>query len=302
MENEYPGPKFLAIGPQKTATSWLYSALARHPDVELPPIKEIGYLWEKRFLPDRHYFSLFTNSHWFYRAHRKYITDSFQSHRKNLTKFQIDQKKLLWDLHFTFFPHTDSWYSRLFDRHSISGDITPKYSELLNEDIAGLHLRYPYLRVVISVRDPVEREWSLAKMNLCRKGGRDPNDVEEHEWMKHFNNPIQSSTNNYKALYDRWFYQFGEDNIFLMFFDELCADGWKVFNDLCQFLEIARLPDRFKNSILKPTNVGIKGDIPYDYEKYLFERYKDWISDFADAFPNYSYPREWLRKHEERLG
>jgi len=81
------GPDFLAIGPPKTATTWLYNALIQHPDVKFPPMKEVGYLWEKKFLGQRNYMSLFFCKHWFYKARRKYILYSFYQHVKNLLIF-----------------------------------------------------------------------------------------------------------------------------------------------------------------------------------------------------------------------
>ena len=36
-------PDFLGIGAQKAATSWLDSILRNHPDVWLPPVKELHY-------------------------------------------------------------------------------------------------------------------------------------------------------------------------------------------------------------------------------------------------------------------
>ena len=37
------GPTFLGIGAQKAASSWLYRSLFTHPDVYMPPIKELSY-------------------------------------------------------------------------------------------------------------------------------------------------------------------------------------------------------------------------------------------------------------------
>ena len=39
----YNGPTFICIGAQKAGTTWLYENLSRHPDVVMPPMKEIHY-------------------------------------------------------------------------------------------------------------------------------------------------------------------------------------------------------------------------------------------------------------------
>ncbi len=37
-------PDFLGIGAQKSGTTWLHDKLWRHPQVWLPPIKELHHL------------------------------------------------------------------------------------------------------------------------------------------------------------------------------------------------------------------------------------------------------------------
>ena len=36
-------PKFLCIGAQKAGTSWLYAQLQSHPEVWMPPVKELQF-------------------------------------------------------------------------------------------------------------------------------------------------------------------------------------------------------------------------------------------------------------------
>src|SRR6478735_11126174 len=37
------GPDFLCIGAPKTGTTWLYKHLSRHPEIWIPPVKELHY-------------------------------------------------------------------------------------------------------------------------------------------------------------------------------------------------------------------------------------------------------------------
>ncbi len=290
---------FLGIGPPKTATSWLYQALSKHPEIKLPPVKEIGYLWEKRFLPERNYASRFFSDHWYFRSRRRYITRSFREHLNDLLKMRINTKKLSWDLHYSLLPHTDSWYARLFDQHTMTGDITPKYCELEAADISEIRHQYGELKIIITVRDPIEREWSRAKMNLCKKPGRTPEEVPASEWISHFDDPRQSVANDYCALYERWSRSFGEENVHLTFYDEIQRDGWPVFHTLCRFLGVDQLTDEFREHVIQPANVGIKAAIPRVYEEYLLAKHEAHIMSFAKRFPDYEYPLKWLETHSQ---
>ncbi|NEO87300.1 MAG: sulfotransferase [Spirulina sp. SIO3F2] len=301
MRQNQPRPIFLGIGPPKTATSWMHKSLRQHPQANLPPMKEIGYWWAKSFLPQRHYFSRFFDPHWFYRESRSYWRDSCRQHFQSLKAGHLDMSKLGWDVHYFWGFHTESWYRNLFKPHLVSGDITPKYCELEAEAIAQIKRRYPDLKIIISVRDPVERAWSRAKYKLGLQRNRQIQDIPEAEWFTYFDNPLQTLASDYQALYTRWSQFFAPEQLHLIFYDQVQDDAWTVFNRLCEFLELSLLPEAAKKQIVRPANVGLSGKIPTQYEAYLFKKHQAAMCRFAEAFPDYFYPKNWLELHEESL-
>ena len=44
-------PDFLCIGAQKSGTTWLYHNLKQHPQVWLPPVKELHYFDHPHSIP-----------------------------------------------------------------------------------------------------------------------------------------------------------------------------------------------------------------------------------------------------------
>jgi len=62
-------------------------------------------------------------------------------------------------------------YERLFDFGGgrITGDISPSYGGLPDDVIASIASRYPDLKVVLLLRDPISRLWSAAN-NAARRG------------------------------------------------------------------------------------------------------------------------------------
>jgi len=212
----------------------------------------------------------------------------------------MNREKLLWDLQYTFCPHTDSWYSKLFNHDSVSGDITPKYCELSESDILEIKKIYGNLKIVITVRDPIERDWSRAKMNLCKAHKKKPSQISHSQWIDHFNQPDQAYANDYNALYNRWSKVFGRENIHLIFFDEIEKDAWQVFTELCCFLELKQLPKTYKSNIIRPVGTGIKNDIPEVYSQYLLSKHREKILHFSEAFPNQAYSRQWINKYDKK--
>tara|TARA_B110000908_G_C10132609_1_gene392946 strand:- start:747 stop:938 length:192 start_codon:yes stop_codon:yes gene_type:complete len=57
-------PDFICIGAPKTVTTWLYENLKKHPDVELPYIKELHFFDEIERNVRTNLFARFFGKHW----------------------------------------------------------------------------------------------------------------------------------------------------------------------------------------------------------------------------------------------
>ena len=286
------GRFFVGIGPPKTATTWLHQSLSYHPDLLLPPLKEIGYFWEKQCLPMNGYFARFSSRHWFYRQKRRHVLGSLR--RTLQGKAGLD--KLKWNMRYFLWPHTDEWYRQLFDAGYVSGDITPKYSELTATSVQNMRNTVGAARIVMTVRDPVEREWSRAKMNLCARRNLRPDQVPRDEWFRHFDDEAQAAANDYLEIYDRWAGVFGKENIHLIFIDEIVEDSWEVYRRLCGFLGVSDPDESLRDAVSKPAHTGLISDIPEEYQHYLFRRHEDKMRDFARRFDAYPFPANWLSR------
>lgn len=290
-------PDFIAIGPPKTGTTWIYKNLDLHPQVWMPPDKEIRYFWERLFIGDLSYKERRTSSHWHHTARQVFCRQRLLAHRRNLSSGTIQLKTLWWDLKYAYGNHTDRWYSSLFDKHSVSGDISAKYCELPEAEIGRIRDRFPDLRIIITLRDPVEREWSRAKMNLCKRTGRVVDEVGEVEFINEFNDPPQKQANDYVTLIATWTAHFGDSRVLVLFHDELMNDPVGYFNELCHFLRISGPDAEHEKQLKKVVFKGVEGDLPARYENYLFKLHRQNIINLAESRANKEYPSRWLKRH-----
>ncbi|MBT8334002.1 MAG: sulfotransferase [Deltaproteobacteria bacterium] len=290
-------PDFIAIGPPKTGTTWIYKNLDLHPEVWMPPDKEIRYFWELAFIGDLNYKERQASSHWHHMSRQIFCHNRLRVHRENLWSLKLDFKTLWWDLKYTYGAHTDRWYSSLFDTNLVSGDISAKYCELPDEEIGRIRAHFPDLKIIITFRDPVEREWSRAKMNLCKRTGRSVDEVSGDEFIAEFNDPPQKRANDYVSLIRRWTHHFSESQVLVLFYDELMDDPLHYFDKLCRFLSISSPDETLKNQLTKVVFRGVAGDLPPDYERYLFDLHRDWMAGFLDFTDDKIYPAQWLKKH-----
>jgi len=173
-----PGPNFICIGMPKTGTGWLFDQLKFHSDFWVPPIKGMYYLDRPitqsddarellRILGDRERLKIRT-------ANLRPLDESDVSFLNLLNSYSGKPRDL-------------ERYAALFQFGAgrIAGDITPGYARLDEQIIKAIAGRFPNLRVIILLRDPVERVWSQVSM-LHRKGKFPPAILKDESAFRSF--------------------------------------------------------------------------------------------------------------------
>ena len=287
-------PDFIGIGPPKTGTTWIYKNLSSHPEVEMPPDKEIRYFWERVFIGRLTYRQRKQSSHWHHQARQMFCRERLESHRQSLSSGKLDVGSFWWDLKYTYGAHTDSWYASLFSKTAVSGDISAKYCELPENEIGRIKAAFPHLKILITLRNPVEREWSRAKMNLCKKMNRQISDVSDEEFIAQFNDPPQFNSNNYGDLIRHWEHQFGKHQVLILFYDELLEAPYRYFCKVCDFLNIGRPAKEEEQRLQEFVFKGVAGDIPERFKSLLVSMHQDHIEKLVEYLPETTYPKQWL--------
>ena len=127
-------PNFIGIGAPRAGTTWLYSILKTHPDIWLPPLKELHYFDVIDPTVQR---SSFKKKHIFSRLKHNiaFLTKPFwmKMFPDYVNKIKID---VIFDSKYIFGKFGDEWYKSLFNKkyqkNKLTGEITPSYC-LLSE-------------------------------------------------------------------------------------------------------------------------------------------------------------------------
>ena len=298
MNSKYQKPHFMCIGPEKTGTTWLYNTLIQHPQLYLPPVKEIRYFWERAFLPDENLIKRFTSSHWHCFAYRKYLQERTKFYAKNINSiFSLDKalwKRLSWDFKYLFFPHTETWYYSLFQDglNKVIGDIDPLCYRIPESEINHISRMFPDLKIIILIRNPIDRSWSKAKMNLCRNTNLKLEEVKQEEFYDHFEQEFNRLP-SYKNLIDLWTKYFPLENVHVNFYDKLADDPFIFLTEICDFLQVDvnQTPDSIRHKLSQRVNQGLEISIPKNYLNYLKKLYSNCIEETFTY--NQIYPKRW---------
>ncbi len=287
------GPTFVCIGPPKTGTTWLYTVLAHHPDVWLPPVKELNFLWDQA--PDTVGRLLFSTTGRYQHMRRdmgRFIANALRGHR--------DSAKLLhWYWRYLFQPRTATWYAALFEPAGLlmTGDISPHYYFTDESNIAAFARHFPDTRIIVLLRNPLEREWSYLKMmrNLEKHGQAVPADYATPEAHAIYHRILRNKVLqlvDYDVVIQRWQQHFA--NVFVGYYDDLAADSASFVGQICDFLglDVAKID---WDVVWRRSNVGEPLPMPAELEQLLIARHRPQIERML-ATEHEPYARKWLEE------
>ena len=169
---------FLCIGAQKAGTTWLDSALRQHPDIWMPPMKEVHY-FDYVHRPDFRKWILWHLRYTAKRDLKKIVNIQFnQALDWNSIKFLVD---LIKHEHI----YTDNWYRFIFSQcnNKLKGEITPEYSVIGVNGINHIKSLNSNVKIIYIIRDPIDRAWSQLKMNCSRKVSTDLSSIDLKIWF-----------------------------------------------------------------------------------------------------------------------
>ncbi len=277
--------EFLCIGAQKAGTTWLWEMLRHHPQVWMPPYKELHYFDRattypsNSFLADNNPLTRLLGREPRHRELRGIEKQLLQQAWK-----QRDLKALRWALNFTFGTYGDAWYASLFAGSTarMRGEITPSYSILDVEDIARIHRLAPDLKVIFLMRNPIERAWSQIRFDWTR-GAFDA--IDDMESVRAFiQSPRQELRSNYLRTLDLWESVFPKAQIHCGFYDDISTQPKVMLTTVLEFLGIDASAEFVSGILGRKFHVSKEKEIPAEIRAFLAEKYHPEIVKLSDRF------------------
>lgn len=273
-------PDFLCVGAQKAATSWLYVSLKHLPGIFLAAVKE------------SHYFTPFDWTDW---RRLKQVEKRREAYAKR-TDITDEYRKFV-DRQLEYYSAdqvNDDWYRGIYsfaDEGDLRGEICPSYFALRDENIAHVNRINPDARIVMMLRDPVERCWSHMRMHKREKGDqfhfddafRDPNVM--HMFL---------ASTAYNQAIPRWQNGVG-DRLAMYLFDDVLDRPEQMLRQILAHIGYERPVDH--DCSRAPVNVGDPTPLPEQYRMDLYERLQPQYEFLESLFPE--RVREWRMRYEQ---
>lgn len=260
-------PDFICIGAIKSGTTWLHYNLQQHPEVWLPPIKELRYFNEPEYnLPGR-LFGKDKKRYEYWRMQMKIFL-----HRK---RYWLQPDYVKWHLNYFLVPRSSQWYQSLFasGKGQVAGDITPLYAPIAESQIAAIKKDFPDLKIIYILRNPIDRTWSHILLRCVSLVGWKPENLTEAFVRsvvidRDLKDPWLFANGYYSENLNRWEKYFPAEQIFVGFYDDLKKNPRQFFEAVCQFLQIKEnLTSQTKMLETRYNQKPIHLAIPLDIEK-----------------------------------
>lgn len=274
---------FLCIGAQKCGTSWLYKNLQDIEEFNLPQVKELHYFDRISKYPSPSKKSFLKRI-----LNPKYVVKAIGSIVKAI--FQRNFKKANFVFKWNFaLNYNDEWYLSLFKNlKGYTGEITPSYSILEKEDIKGMYKLLPDVKLVLMLRNPIERAWSHYRSGVSKAFRFDINNLDSSEIIEFMKSDEQTLRSNYLRTINNYLKVFNKEQLLICFYDAIvdCPDTLikDILYHICGENSIAINHLNLRENVSVTPN---KITCPVEVKEFLKETYYHQIKELSDNYGGY---------------
>jgi hypothetical protein len=280
-------PDFLCIGAPRCGTGWLDRNLRSHPELWLPPIKELHYL---DYLPRarRLLGPVILRDRNSRRRAGRYLRRALPC----LARLRPPED-LGWALRYFVSWPTDQWYQSLFPQgNRLAGECTPSYAELPEPCLARVRAINPELKIIYLLRNPIHRDWSHAAMWL-RGRRRAIDNACEAEVLAALELVMRSGASNYADNLARWEQFYPSENILVGFFEDLVGDPSGLLLRIMRFLGVEATARHVPARVETPRGGARYKEVPARFAAFLATRNLANLQRIHARFDN-PHTRRWL--------
>lgn len=274
---------------ERAGSSWIFYMLASHPDVWVPPIKELHYF--DSIDPRSRYKS------WRYRQHLKIraITKAAPFLKKPEDRPQFFKNSYLrylhWDLKYFSGIYSHDWYRSMFadtfTKGRVCGEVTAAYSTLSEPMIKDLCENFSETKLIMSVRDPIERTKSALFHHFRGIQSRNMADVGEEELLDWLDNPLVKARSDVLYMLKLW-QNYAGTRLHLIDFARIALEPETLIEELYTLLNLNKAfspPQKLIGEKVFSFKTGQDG-LPQAVQNKLFNMHKKQRKSIKEKYPS----------------
>jgi hypothetical protein len=107
---------------------------------------------------------------------------------------------------------------------AIRGDISPWYARLSRQSVEAVHRLLPEARLILVIRNPIDRVWSNVLMELAQHGRRPLAEVRIGQFIRHCDRLRQVRLGDYERMIDDWTAYYRGNELLVETYDRVSSD------------------------------------------------------------------------------
>jgi len=178
------------------------------------------------------------------------------------------------------------WYSRQFTPGAgkVCGEITPDYSTLSKAHVGEIKKHLPEVKVVLLIRNPIDRAWSGLRYSWKRHLGDNlqPGDIDK--LMRAAMHPERLLRGDYPRTLTNWETHFSASQLLYLFYDDIVQQPSAELGRVAGFLAInpAKLPRQDEDA--QRVNDAPRETMPPEVRRRLRVHYEPQIAWLQNKF------------------
>jgi len=225
----------LGIGAQKAGTSWLFRYLESRPDFYMSPIKELHW-FDTKYRDDlRPHF----NARFIERLTDRVKRGGFRRRRAPLGEALLDRV----DMISGNCGYRDYFEKRVPGDCDFFGEVSPSYAILPPKAYREVRSMFPKLKVILLLRDPVDRLYSQLRMAQRKDFFEDASAM----FVEALDMPRIIERSLYHETITKLDKVFAEDEVYVGFYETLFNDD--AISEICDFLGCEFMPGDYQRKV-----------------------------------------------------
>ncbi|ANP75032.1 hypothetical protein A134_00760 [Vibrio crassostreae 9CS106] len=258
---------FLSVGAMKAGTTWLYEQLKDHPDIHFTPEKEIHYFANKVGIENQ------LNQRNRILKLKSIMGKLAQGNPKFISQ---NLEEISWYSEYAReVDISNHWYEQLFRFNpdkKFCADFSNLYCQMSSEGWENVRKVAKNIKVIYTLRDPLERLWSHYKFHM--------------KWVNREDEALDAGFENFKELLDQHFFwvnaeyannyhllkqSLSDDELMILYFEDFREKPVEMLHEVQRFLGIREMTPE-SNQINKKVNKTKSFQMPDKWRDYAINK------------------------------
>lgn len=133
-----------------------------------------------------------------------------------------------------------NWF--LLGADKVKGEITPAYSILPKRRISFVKKIMPNLKLILILRNPIDRAWSAVRMGLISNGRNKPRleEISDSVFLKRVRHRASRKRGDYVTILDNWLSVFPAEQLYIGIFEDIRKCPQKLLCEIFAFLGVSQ--------------------------------------------------------------